>query len=78
MSTIHNKRTLTSPEHGPRDDFIVGVAKGQILPQIYKYAYTKMAPIEVFEGASGGRGPQAPLHPTSSAYGPEISKNNGF
>ena len=31
--------------------------QGQLLPKIYKYAYTKMAPI----GASGGRGGQAPL-----------------
>jgi len=45
--------------HGPRNDFIVGVAKDQLLPKIYKYAYTKMAPIEVFEGASGGGGGQA-------------------
>ena len=49
---------------------LVGVAKGQLLPKIYKYAYTKMAPI----GASGGqwrsRGakPPCPPPPTSSAY----------
>jgi len=43
-------------EHGPRNDFIVGVAKGQLLPKIYKYTYTKMAPIGG-EGAVGVRGP---------------------
>ena len=53
--------------NGPRNDFIVGVGKrGQLLPKIYKYAYTKIAPIEVFEGASasggrGGPGGQPPL-----------------
>jgi len=58
-------------QHGPRNDFIEGVAKGQLLPEIYKYAYTKMAPIEVFRGGGsvgrgGGAGPHGP--PTSSAY----------
>jgi len=55
-------------KHGPRNDFIVGVANGQLLSKIYKYAYTKMAPIEVFEGASGGRGGRPPCPHTSSAY----------
>ena len=43
-----------------------------ILPKIYKYAYTKMAPIEVFKGKGGGavevEGARCPC-PTSSAYG---------
>jgi len=55
--------------HGPRNDFIVGVAKGQLLPKIYKYAYTKMAPIEVFEGAVGVERARPPGPQTSSAYG---------
>jgi len=59
--------------HGPRNDFIVGVAKGQLLPKIYKYAYTKTASIEVFEGlqwgSTGRGGGRPPALPTSSAYG---------
>jgi len=49
--------------HGPRNDFIVGVAMGQLLPKIYKYAYIKMAP-KVFTGGQwGSRRDQAPLAP---------------
>ena len=43
--------------HGPRNDFIVGVAKGQLLPKIYKFAYTKMAPIGGPVGVKGGQAP---------------------
>jgi len=58
--------------HGLRNDFIVGVAKGQLLPKIYKYAYTKMDPIEVFEGGQwrwrGAKPPDPPLpRPTAMA-----------
>ena len=31
----------TISTNGPRNDFIVGVAKGQLIHKIYKYAYTK-------------------------------------
>ena len=62
--------------NGPRNDFIVGVGKrGQLLPKIYKYAHTKIAPIEVFEGASGGgsRGPTpTPLPPLPRLMGTKV------
>jgi len=45
--------------HGPRNDFIVGVAKGQLLPKIYKYAY-KNGPHSGANGGRGGPGPPTP------------------
>jgi len=41
----------------------IGVAMGQLLPKICKYAYTKMEPIEVFEGGEWGSRGARPLMP---------------